>query len=425
MRRSLSRFDVTCLGVNAIIGSGIFALPDDLARLAGPWSPVAFLLCALGLAPIALCYAEAAGRTERTGGPYVYAREAFGPAVGFAVGWMCLANAVLSFGAVASIAGAYLARLGPPVAGAIPARAAAVGVVAAFAALNWVGARPSARVTDLFTVAKVAALAVLVLVALPHLRASAFEAPPPALAGLGGATFLAVFAAQGFEVAPVPAGETAAARRTVPFAILASLGLSSLIYVAVQATVVGVHPGLTAESDAPLAEAARAVAPWLGSLVGAAGVVSALGFVSGTALGTPRYAWAAAADGTLPRRLAAVHPRFGTPHVAIAVTGALAALLAATLDFRRLAGMSNVTVAVQYLATCVAVLALRRRGAGTGFRAPGGPLAPLAGVAVSAWIFTQGSAGEMVVAGAALGLGALVFALTRWADARGRRGGTQ
>jgi amino acid transporter len=106
MRRSLNLFDVVCLGLNAIVGSGIFLLPDDLYRQMGALSPLAFVLCLVGLLPIALCYAEAASTVDRTGGPYVYASEAFGPSIGFAVGWMCFANAIFSFAAVAAGAAA-------------------------------------------------------------------------------------------------------------------------------------------------------------------------------------------------------------------------------------------------------------------------------------------------------------------------------
>src|SRR6187549_1041649 len=111
--RSLGLLDLTALGLNATVGSGIFLLPDDLFRAMGWWSPLAFLLCALGLLPVAWCYADAAARTDATGGPYVYARNAFGERVGFLVGWMCFSNAAFSFSAVASAAAAYAERLAP------------------------------------------------------------------------------------------------------------------------------------------------------------------------------------------------------------------------------------------------------------------------------------------------------------------------
>jgi amino acid transporter len=142
VRRSLSLFDVVCIGLNAIVGSGIFMLPDELARDMGGLSPLAFLLCAVGLLPVALCYAEAASTVDRTGGPYVYAREAFGPVPGFIVGWMCIANSMFSFAAVASAAAAYAARIVPGLSSPLSLRLVALLIVFTFAALNYRGARP-------------------------------------------------------------------------------------------------------------------------------------------------------------------------------------------------------------------------------------------------------------------------------------------
>src|SRR5262245_18550342 len=145
MRRSLGRFDVICLGLNGIVGSGIFLLPDDLYRELGVLSPLAFACCAIGLLPIALCYARAASAYEKSGGPYVYASAAFGPRVGFSVAWMCFANSVFSFAAVASGAAAYAARLAPALSGAASQKALAVSIVGIYAALNYRGAKPGAR----------------------------------------------------------------------------------------------------------------------------------------------------------------------------------------------------------------------------------------------------------------------------------------
>src|SRR6185295_19332805 len=112
----------------------------------------------------------------------------------------------------------------------------------------------------------------------------------------------------------------------------------------------------------------------------AGGLVSTLGFVSGSALGTPRYLYAAAADRHLPAALGAVHPRFGSPHVAIVATAVIAIALVLSFDYRSLIGISNVAVAVQYLATCAAIPFLRRRGV-PGRRVPGGPILPILGCA--------------------------------------------
>jgi len=413
MRRSLSRFDVTCLGLNAIVGSGIFLLPDDLYREMGALSPLAFLLCAIGLLPVALCYAEAASRGDRSGGPYLYARDAFGPRVGFAVGWMCFANAVFSFAAVSSAAAAYAVRLLPWLEPAVGQRWVAALVIALFAALNYVGAKPGALAVDAFTIAKFAVLIALVGALLPGTSDTHWNLElPRGWSGIGSATFIALFAAQGFEVVPVPAGEARAPQRDLPIAIVSSLVAASILYLIVQSVLVASGARLSEPSDAPLADAALAVAPALGFMVVVGGLVSTLGFVSGSALGTPRYLFAAAIDRHLPGVLGAVHPRFGSPHVAVVATAALAIALVIPFDYRSLIGMSNVAVAVQYLATCLAVLRLRERR-DAGFRAPGGPWVPLLGAAVSLWVFTEASRLELAWAVVALAVGIAAVALTK------------
>src|SRR5262245_66427619 len=95
-RRRLNLFDVLCIGVNATVGSGVFALPDDMQRAMGGWSPFAYVLCSFLLLPVALCFAELAGSQDETGAAYVYARRAFGSKTGFFVGWYCWASTVLS-----------------------------------------------------------------------------------------------------------------------------------------------------------------------------------------------------------------------------------------------------------------------------------------------------------------------------------------
>jgi len=417
MRRTLTLFDVLCIGLNAIVGSGIFLLPDDLFRQMGVLSPLAFLLCGVGLLPIALCYAEAASSVDRTGGPYVYASEAFGPKIGFGVGWMCFANAVFSFAAVASAAAAYFGSLAPAFSGVWPEHLVALVLIAIFGALNYRGAKPGALAVDAFTLAKFAVLVVLVAALVPEVHwpsGPAATTLPRGLAGVGSATFIALFAAQGFEVVPVPAGETRNPRRDVPFGVVGSLLLASLLYVLVQGVLVGAYPRLNEVSDTPLAGAALAVVPALATVVAVGGLISMLGFVSGSALGTPRYLYAAATDGHLPAPLARLHPKHDSPHIAILATCGVSAAFALAFDYRALIGMSNVAVAVQYLATCLAVPVLRRRGAEKpGFKVPFGPAIPLLGAALSLWVFTEASLVELTWAAGSMAVGVVAVVGSR------------
>ena len=281
--RRLTLFDVLCLGVNAIVGSGIYAFPGLLAAALGPASFLTFGLCGAIAAVIGLCFAEASGMFERSGGPYLYARAAFGgPLAGdllaCAIGWTCWAAAVLSWAAVARAIPPYLGQLWAPL-GAGLAAPSAILISLLLGAINLFGVRPGAITTDLLTLAKLAPLVVLVGAALiigPRWPHGPFA--PAGLAPLPAAAFTAFFAFQGFEVVPVPAGETAHPRRNAPIAVLGSLLLATLLYMLVQWTAVASTPTVAGSSQ-PLAEMGRALLGGPGArLVSSAAVISMLGF---------------------------------------------------------------------------------------------------------------------------------------------------
>jgi APA family basic amino acid/polyamine antiporter len=219
----------------------------------------------------------------------------------------------------------------------------------------------------------------------------------------------------------VPAGETRHPRRDIPIGIVGSLLLASLLYVVVQAVLVGAYARLGHTSDTPIADAALAVVPTLGTFIAIGGLISMLGFVSGSALGTPRYLYAAASDGHLHAALGRVHVVHQSPHVAVVVTCAISAAMASALDYRALIGMSNVAVAVQYLATCLAIPVLRRRGGERpGFKVPFGPVIPLVGAVLSVWVFTQATLEELTWAAASMIVGVVALVAGRRSASAGR-----
>ncbi len=244
-RRVLTLFDVTCIGVNAIIGSSIFLFPGQLAARLGPASILAFGLTGLLLSTVALCFAEAGGRFEGHGGPYLYARATLGPTVGFGVGWLCWLTEILSWAAVADGVSTYLGYFHPWWSGALATKLVAAAVILVMGAINYRGVKLGAWTTNAFTVAKLVPLALLVLAGVPKAHMANFRPfAPHGLRPLGGACFLAYFAFQGFEVAPVPAGEAVDPRRAVPVAVLGSLAISSVFYMLVQTAAVGLVPSL-------------------------------------------------------------------------------------------------------------------------------------------------------------------------------------
>jgi amino acid transporter len=421
MRRRLTLFDVVCIGVNAIVGSGVFALPGEMYRVMGGWSPFAFLLCAVLLMPVALCFAELAGRYDETGGAYVYAYRAFGRQIGFIIGWFCWLNTFISWAANTTL---FIELIGVTT---YPTNKLVVaGAICALGAVNYFGVKPGSALVNLVVVGKLTAILCFVAVGFTALDGRALGgALPLGIFGVGQGIYLALFPLQGFEVVPVTAGETKNPRRNVPLGTLGSLLGSALLFVVVQTVLVAAYPHLGRESGTPLVDGARYLGPILGAIVLIGSIVSIGGFTAGSALGSPRYAEAIAAQGMLPARLAAVHPRWHSPHIAVIVTTLLTAILGFFFDYRRLVGMSNVTVVVQYASTCVAVLFLRNApdlsprepGAQKPWIIPGGPVIPVLGALSSIGLFAAADLTEFIFAGGALVVGVIVILVARPSDA--------
>jgi APA family basic amino acid/polyamine antiporter len=405
VRRRLNLFDVVCIGVNGTVGSGVFALPDDVYREMGGWSPVAFAICALLLLPVSLCMAELAARTEETGGPYVYAKRAFGDQTGFAVGWFCWIATVVSWAAVTTL---FIEIIGVH---GTAAKLLGAAMVLVLGAVNYLGVKPGAALVNVVTVAKIVAVLTFVGVGLFRMNTARLGGAAPSLAHIGTGVYLTLFPLQGFEVAPVTAGETQNPRRNVPLGTLGALVFSAILYVIVQTVLVAAYPNLGEKTDTPLHDAARYIGPTIGVIVLLGSMVSTAGFTAGSALGSPRYIEAMAKDSLLPQALARIHPRFETPHVAILVTTVISAVLVLPFDYRMLVGVANVTVVIQYVFSCLAVPALRAKQPQDAlkWRVPGGPVLPALGALGSAALLLFVSKGEWLFSGGSLLVGALLY----------------
>ena len=407
--------------INVTVGGGIFALPAAVAAGMGSASPLAFVVCALAMGLIVLCFAEAGSRVSLTGGPYAYVEVALGPFVGFLCGVLLWLTGTFAMAAVATVFSGTLARLIPALHGR-----AAEGVVLAvlFAVLAWVnirGVRQGTRLIEITTISKLLPLAIFVVVGAFFVDSSnlVIETLPSAKT-LGATTITLIFAFAGVESALVPSGEVKEPHRTVPRALAGGMVLITLLYVAIQLVAQGIlGPALAdpANSRAPLAAAAERFMGSAGAgflLVGAA--ISTFGYVSGMTLAIPRALLAFGRDGFAPSVLARVHERFHTPHVAIMVQSALAFALAASGTFLKLVLLANVSVLLLYLACCIAAWELRRRDVRAGgipFRVPGGGVVPWIASAVIVAMLASATKDELMVVGLALAVAALIFVVTR------------
>ena len=368
------------------------------------------LLCGALCVLIAFCFAELSSMYDRSGGPYVYARDAFGSVAGFAVGWLGMSTGVLGLAAVALGFGTALQRFA-----SVPRAPAACVLILALGVINWIGVKAGGRTSTALSVLKIAPLLALALVgvvkAAPHARVSLEPH------GLLSAAFLSVFMMSGFEYAAVPAGEVREARRTVPLAIVGSIAGASLLYALLQVTALGALgalPGGAAQAEQPLPDVAAAlVGGWGAQVIGLTAVISMVGFCAGVALVAPRYFMAMADDRYLPARLRQVRP-------AVVVSTLLACAFSVLLGYASLVDVSNVVILSGYAFTCLACFVLR-------FRRPDQPRRirlPLAvpaiafAAAVALLISAQPQLSQWKFSGALLCVGFLAWAATALVESR-------
>lgn len=408
LRRNLRRIDVLALAVNVIVGAGVFAMPSAVAAAAGRMSLVVVLAALVVVALLALCLVEVASRFDTTGGPPVYATAAFGPLAGFTVGWLLALSRVAAFAAIATIMLDYAAALFP-VLNARWARNLALTIfIAVLAGLNVRGVAMGARAGNLLTLAKLLPLLPLAFAGLWLAGWNALpEAAPANPAALGQALLLVLFACFGFEQAAVVAGEMRAPRRDLPVSILGGVAIAGALYALLMLACFATVPDLAA-STRPLADAAAALSgPTGATVIIAAAVVSCAGGLAGAMLVAPRILYALGRSGDLSPRLAAVHPAYGTPAVAIMVMAAASWLLAVTGTFVYIATVFVIARIVAYGSTCAALVALRRRLGAAPVPIPGGNVVAVLALACCAGIVlaTPLAAVRDVTIALAVGLG--------------------
>jgi amino acid transporter len=413
--RGIRRWDLVAITINGIIGAGIFGLPANVFSLIGSYSLLAFVACALVVMLIILCFAEVSSRFDRTGGPYLYAREAFGPAVAFEVGWLIWLARLTAFAANCNLLVNYLSFFWPGATIPVWRVLIVVTVVIALVALNVLGVRQAAIASNLFTVGKLIPMILFVAVGLFFLNPQAFAlGPPPASGAFSKSVLLLIYAFTGFEMAAIPAGEVQNPQRNLPRALLIAIAVVASLYILIQVVCVGTLPEL-AQSQKPLADAgSRFMGAAGGALISAGAVISITGNLNIVLLSGSRVPFAMAEQNQLPAIIAKLHPRFVTPYIAIICTAAIMLLLTIKQSFREALTISAIARLLTYAATCAALPVLRRRsGPPPLFYLHGGTVIAILALLIAAWLLTNSTWNEAVTAAIVAAVGLLIHFLYR------------
>ena len=414
------------LSVNDVVGSGVYLiLPVAAAQLLGNASVWAILAAGLAVLLLVLCFAEAGSYFDRAGGAIVYTRVAFGEFVGFEVGWMTWIARIAS---VASLSVFFSRAVGYLWDGANHGVGQAVTIFLELALLTWInvrGVKSGALTAVVLAFGKLTPLFILIAVGVFAIEPSRlFPVPAPERANFVKAALLVLYAYSGFENTAAPAGEFKNPKRDVPFALVVQIVIVTAVYTLVQLVALGTVPDLGV-SKTPLADAGRILMGPIGGLLLTLGAaLSVLGTNNNTILAGPRYLYALAETGRLPRALARIHPRYRTPHVAILTQSGIALGLI-VVDFvlhsfnptalgvaEDLAILSTIARLATYIGTCLSVPVLRRKMPATErtVRLPGGPVIPIAALVICLIFLSAAEKQNFIAGGIALAVGAAVYA---------------
>jgi APA family basic amino acid/polyamine antiporter len=403
LTRSLGAFQLTMLGVGAVIGTGIFVLTAEAAQKAGPGMMISFIIAGFVCAFAALCYAEMASMVPVSGSAYTYSYAVMGELIAWMVGWALILEYAVAAGAVSVGWSGYVVGLIENAAGIDipnmlvrgPFDGGLINLPAMLIAglVTWllvIGTRESASVNAVLVAIKVAALTLFIVLAVPVMKMHNFDPfAPLGFGGIGAAAASIFFAYVGFDAVSTAAEETKNPQRNMPIGLIGSLGICTIFYLLVAAGVigsvgaqpvmsasgVGLEPGspelaaqCAAISDQAVVCSKEALAwtlreigwPQVGNLIGLAAGLALPSVILMMMFGQTRIFFVMSRDGLLPAAFSKIHPKYKTPHVITLITGVFVALFAAFFPVGLLANVSNSGTLFAFAAVSIAVMVIRK-----------------------------------------------------------------
>lgn len=417
LKRVLTAWSLTAIGLGATIGTGVFVLTGQVAaNQAGPAVTLSLLIAAIGSGFAALCYAELAAFLPVPGSAYSYTYATLGEAVAWFIGWNLALEYGMSASAVAVSWSAYVVNVLddwhinflPKVLTSAPLVAVndqiqatgaifnlpAVFIVAAMSWICYVGMRETAGLNTFMVALKVAIIVLFIVAGIAYVDVANWHPYVPKSTGqfghfgfsgvMQGAAII-FFSYVGFDTASTTALEARNPQRDLPIGIIAALVISAVLYVVTAAVMTGMVSFTKLGVDAPVAVAldAHPELHWLGNFVKLGAILGMTSVVLGSLLGQPRILLAMADDGLLPPAIARCHPRYKTPHIATVVSGVVFALIAGVFPLDILADLISIGILLAFGVVCIGVLIMRRTRPDTPrpFRVPFAPFTCILGAA--------------------------------------------
>ncbi|MFI6485679.1 amino acid permease [Nonomuraea sp. NPDC050663] len=419
LRKRLNAVDLTVFGIGVIIGTGIFVLTGQVAKnTAGPAVALSFVVAGIVCGLAALCYAEFASTVPVAGSAYTFAFATLGEFPAWIIGWDLMLELALAAAVVAVGWSQYFVSLMSSIGVEIPSlvlfgkdlNVPAMIIIALLTAVLIAGIKLSSRLNLVIVIIKVSVVLLVIVAGLFYINGDNYTPfIPPAestpgveglkapliqvmfgitpvafgVIGIFSAAALVFFAYIGFDIVATAAEETVNPQRNLPRGILGSLLICTILYVAVSLVVVGMQPYNELNEEAPLAEAFRAVnQPWIASLISIGAIIGLLAVVMILLLGQTRVLFAMCRDGLLPRGLAKVHPKYGTPARVTLLVGVVSLILASFIPLSALAELVNIGTLFAFVVVSIGVVLLRRTRPDLprAFRTPLVPLVPILSV---------------------------------------------
>lgn len=412
LNRSISRWAMVLLVINGVIGSGIFGLPSKAFKEIGVYSIAAFLVCAVAVFIIIICFAEVSSRFDKTGGPYLYALSSFGPLPAFLTGWLLLLTRFITYAALINLLVTYLSVFSDWFALSSSRTIIIVALTLVLAYVNHIGVKSSTQVNNFFTIAKLLPLLLFIVVGFFFIKAENYEVKNvPDFTSFSSTVLLLVFAFGGFESVLVNSGEVQDPQKNLPFALLLAALIIASIYMLVQIVSIGTLPSL-ASTDKPLAEASQLFMGKTGAWVIALGAMfSVTGTLNAIMLVGSRLPFAFSEENQFPRVFSFIHPKHKTPTWSLLLFMTITIAVSLSYSFLEAASISAITRVMIYAIVCTTLIILRKKKPGQAgfFKIRYGIIMASLGVIIAIWLISSAKRNELIAVAIAIGIGLAVY----------------